>query len=76
MSQHTESSSSKQANNSSKANNPSKANNSLVAFLGAIKFRKPDHASDHVERYFAQLHPRARQRRQLTEENKWVRSAN
>jgi hypothetical protein len=70
MSQHTESSSSKQANNSSKANN------SLVAFLGAIKFRKPDHASDHVERYFAQLHPRARQRRQLTEENKWVRSAN
>ncbi|WP_439100673.1 hypothetical protein [Congregibacter sp.] len=50
--------------------------NSLVAFLGAIKFRKPTQAANDVDQYFAQPQPQARQRRQLAEENYWVRSAN
>ncbi|MDA8962218.1 hypothetical protein N9H37_02580 [Congregibacter sp.] len=54
----------------------SETNNSLVAFLGAIKFRKPTHAANDVERYFAQPQPQARQRRKLAEENYWIRSAN
>lgn len=50
--------------------------NSLVAFLGAIKFRKPKRDTQGVDRYFAQPQPKARQRRELAEENFWIRSAN
>jgi hypothetical protein len=49
---------------------------SLVAFLRAIKFRKSNTDETQVDRYFAKPRPRARQRRPLTEENYWVRSAN
>ncbi|EAQ96057.1 hypothetical protein [Congregibacter litoralis] len=62
------------ANNSD--NTTSRDSNSLVAFLGAIKFRKPTRAANDVDQYFAQPQPQARQRRQLAEENYWVRSAN
>lgn len=63
-------------NTASSSANSGSTNNSLVAFLGAIKFRKPKHAANDVERYFAQPQPQARQRRQLAEENYWIRSAN
>ncbi|WP_439107994.1 hypothetical protein [Congregibacter sp.] len=59
-----------------KQSSSSSDTNSLVAFLGAIKFRKPSHAAANVDRYFAQPQPRARQRHQLAEENYWIRSAN
>lgn len=49
---------------------------SLVAFLQAIKFRKPSHRANDVKHYFAQPHPQARQRQQLAEESFWIRSAN
>jgi hypothetical protein len=49
---------------------------SLVAFLRAIKFRKSSAEEAQVDRYFAKPRPRARQRRPLTEENYWIRSAN
>jgi hypothetical protein len=62
--------------NSSENNSANPRSNSLVAFLGAIKFRKPTQAANDVERYFAQPQPQARQRRQLAEENYWIRSAN
>jgi hypothetical protein len=53
------------------------APNSLVAFLRAIKFRSGAAAQGQpVERYFAQLTPRARQRKRLAEESCLVRSAN
>lgn len=49
---------------------------SLVAFLHAIKFRKPQRASSRIDRYFAQPRPTARQRAALAEERYWIRSAN
>jgi hypothetical protein len=49
---------------------------SLVAFLRAIQFRKSGAEEAQVDRYFAKPRPRARQRRPLTEENYWIRSAN
>ncbi|MDP5054904.1 MAG: hypothetical protein NWP69_14035 [Congregibacter sp.] len=53
-----------------------KPRKSLVAFLSAIKFRKPSTDTSTVDSCFAQPQPRARQRRPLAEENYWVRSAN
>ncbi|MFK8043227.1 hypothetical protein [Congregibacter sp.] len=60
----------------SSENSTARNTNSLVAFLGAIKFRKPANAATDVDQYFAQPQPQARQRRQLAEENFWIRSAN
>lgn len=64
------------AHSSAKNSGTDVRQNSLVAFLGAIKFRKPQRGDRSVDRYFAQPQPQARQRRQLAEENFWVRSAN
>lgn len=59
-----------------KSRSGSLSGKSLVAFLRAIKFRKSDTEEAQVDRYFAKPRPRARQRRPLTEENYWIRSAN
>jgi hypothetical protein len=66
----------KAIDNSQHAKSQGSAGKSLVAFLRAIKFHKPHTRTGHVDRYFAQLQPQARQRRALAEENYWVRSAN
>lgn len=74
--------SSVEMNNSVAESGKQPAPNSLIAFLRAIKFRRQDSArsaarenAPKVERYFAQLTPKAR-RRGISEDACLVRSAN
>lgn len=50
--------------------------NSLAAFLRAIRFRKPQATTVHIDRELAQLHPKARQLADSGEEHVGVPSAN
>lgn len=50
--------------------------NSLAAFLRAIRFRKPERKTVHIDRELAQLHPRARQPGDGADDQDGIRSAN